>query len=46
MCCLLEIAMTVYGIIALAQGEISLSATTGVRGIPAYLIGILLLRPE
>jgi hypothetical protein len=42
-CILAYIAMTIGGIIAVAKGKITIVAGREVRGLPAYLIGALLI---
>ena len=41
----LEIAMLVYGIIAVSTGRFSLSAQKEARGVPARIAGVLLILP-
>jgi len=43
MCCVLEILSVVYGIMTLVRGRFSLSKHKEVRGVPAYVIGVILL---
>lgn len=43
MCCIAEIAMSVFGLVTLIRGQFSLSRSKVVRGTPAYIIGGLLL---
>lgn len=42
MLCILEIAMTVMGIMALIKGEVKLSKNKVVRAPMAYIIGVIL----
>jgi len=43
MLCILEILCIVYGIITLVKGKFPVGKTKEVRGVPAYLIGLILL---
>jgi hypothetical protein len=43
LCCIAEIAMFVFGIIALVKGSFKLSANKVVQGGPARVIGVILL---
>jgi hypothetical protein len=45
MCCIAEIAMLVFGIIALVKGKFSLTGSRVVRAVPARIIGVILLLP-
>jgi hypothetical protein len=45
MCCIAEIAMLIFGILALVTGKFSLSRTRVVAGTPARIIGVILLMP-
>src|SRR5262245_26629831 len=45
LCCIAEIAMFVFGILALARGRFTLTSSRVVQGGPARAIGILLLLP-
>jgi hypothetical protein len=45
LCCIAEIAMFVFGIIALVKGSFKLSANKIVQGGPARVIGVILLLP-
>ena len=42
-CLLAEIAMTIMGIVTLVRGRITIIRDKEVRGIPAYLVGVLLV---
>lgn len=42
MCCIVEIAATIWGIITLIRGEVQLLRGRTVRGTPAIVIGCLL----
>ncbi|HUE72699.1 MAG TPA: hypothetical protein VMP01_17570 [Pirellulaceae bacterium] len=42
MCLIVEIIMTIMGIVALVKGEIKVIGKHPVRGIPAYIIGGLM----
>jgi hypothetical protein len=45
MCCVAEIAMFVFGIIALVKGKFSLTGSRIVHQVPARIIGVILLLP-
>jgi hypothetical protein len=42
LCLIAEIAMAIFGIITLVKGKFSLTQNRVVKGIPAYVIGIIL----
>jgi hypothetical protein len=42
MCCIAEIAMSIFGIVTLARGKFSLTRGRVITGLYAYLIGIIL----
>lgn len=42
MCCIAEIAMTVFGVLTLIKGQFMLSRSKVVVGRPAYAIGLIL----
>jgi hypothetical protein len=42
-CILAEIGMTILGIVTLVRGRITVVQSKELRGIPAYLVGVLLL---
>ncbi len=42
MCCFVEIAMLVVGIVTLVRGEFFLTKQLAVRGAPAYVVGAIL----
>jgi hypothetical protein len=43
LCLIAEITMTIFGIITLAKGKFSFTRNRIVKGIPAYVIGIILI---
>ena len=43
--CLLQVGMLIMGIFALAKGEVQLTRRKVVRGLPARVIGIILMVP-
>jgi hypothetical protein len=43
--CVLQIVLAVLGFFALAKGKFSLSSSRTVQGVPARLVGVLLLLP-
>jgi hypothetical protein len=45
LCCIVEIACLVFGIVTLVRGKFNLSGSRVVEGGPARLIGVLLLLP-
>jgi len=45
MCCIAEVAMLIFGIIALVKGKFSLTGSRVVRKVPARIIGVILLLP-
>jgi hypothetical protein len=45
MCCLVQIAMLVMGVIAIVKGQIKLSPRRVVDGVPARVIGVVLIMP-
>jgi hypothetical protein len=45
MCCIAELICLVFGIVVLATGKIKLTGSRIVKGVPARIIGVLLLLP-
>ncbi len=43
MCCVLELVMTVFGIVILVKGTVQFTRNRQVRGAPAYIIGAILV---
>ena len=43
MCCAFELSMCLFGLVVLVRGQFELSGGKCVSGVPAYLIGFLLL---
>ena len=43
MCCAFELSMCLFGLVVLVRGQFELSGGKTVSGVPAYLIGFLLL---
>ncbi len=42
MCCIVEVATLIMGIMALVKGEVTIFSGKVVRGAPAYIIGLIL----